>query len=110
VKSGVSVLLRAASIAALAFAFAAFSGLTHASAHASYDHSSPSDKQVLATPPAALTITFVENILPSPGTFAMVSNGDTTVSASPGTVSTTDTKTLVVPLNGGLKPGKYDVF
>jgi copper transport protein len=106
----ISILARAGALVVLASAFAAFGALPRASAHASYDHSNPSDKQVLASAPSALTISFVENILGWPGTFAMVSNGDTTVSAGPGTVSLSDTKTLVVPMNSGLKPGKYDVF
>jgi methionine-rich copper-binding protein CopC len=101
---------RAAILVALVALVGTFGSLTRASAHASYDHSNPSDKQVLATAPSQLTITFVENILSSPGTFAVVSNGDTEASATPGSVSTTDSKTLVVPLNGGLKAGKYDVF
>lgn len=104
------MLFRAAALMAFVSLVSAFGSLPRASAHASYDHSNPSDKQVLATAPSALTITFVENITQSPGTFALVSNGDTQASATPGSVSATDSKTLVVPLNSGLKAGKYDVF
>jgi methionine-rich copper-binding protein CopC len=88
----------------------AFGGLGHVSAHASYDHSSPSDKQVLATSPTQLSITFVSSISPAPGTFAFVSNGDTDESAGASTVSATDPKTLILPLKPNLPAGKYDVF
>jgi len=84
--------------------------LQDAFAHASYDHSNPSDKQVLATGPSQLTITFVSSIVPSPGTFAFVSNGDTDVSAGPSAVSPSDPDTLIVPLQANLPNGKYDVF
>ena len=97
-------------LTALVALIGALGGASRVSAHASYDHSNPSDKQVLAAAPSALTITFVENLVPAPGTFAFVSNGDMQASASPGTVSATDSRTLVVPLSAGLKAGKYDVF
>ena len=87
-----------------------FTSISRVSAHASYDHSSPSDKQVLATSPSQLTITFVSAIVPAPGTFAFVSNGDTDVSAGASAVSPTDPDTLVLPLKPNLPSGKYDVF
>jgi len=88
----------------------AFTSSAHVSAHASYDHSSPTDKQVLATSPAQLSITFVSSIVPAPGTFAFVTNGDTDESSGPSIVSPNDPDTLILPLKPSLPAGKYDVF
>ena len=104
-----SILGRAAVVAAIGLT-SAFTGFTRVSAHASYDHSSPSDKQVMATSPSQLSITFVSNITPAPGTFAFVSNGDTDESAGGSMISPTDPTTLILPLKPNLPAGKYDVF
>jgi methionine-rich copper-binding protein CopC len=104
-----SIIVRAVMVAALGFT-AAFTGFSRVSAHASYDHSNPSDKQVLATSPSQLAITFVSNITADPGTFAFVSNGDADESAGASMVSPSDPKTLILPLKANLPAGKYDVF
>jgi methionine-rich copper-binding protein CopC len=101
-------------IAALVFAVAGLSAahLPNASAHADFDHSTPSDKQVFPSgqSPSQLSITFVSSVVPSPGTFAFVSNGDTDESAGPSTVSPTDPDTIILPLQANLPNGEYDVF
>ena len=81
-----------------------------AQAHASYDHSNPSDKQVLAASPSQLTITFVSAIAVAPGTFAAVTNGDLDATLGSGLPSPTNPDTLVVPLKPNLPAGKYFVF
>jgi len=104
-----SVMPRVALVIAVGL-IGALTSFSRASAHASYDHSSPTDKQVLATSPSQLSITFVSSIVSDPGTFAFVSNGDTDESAGPSTVSPTDPDTLILPLKPNLPSGKYDVF
>lgn len=79
-------------------------------AHASYVSSNPADRQVLATAPRQLTITFVSAIAPAPGTFATVTSGDTDAVAGDALPSPTDPITLVVPLKANLPGGKYIVF
>src|SRR5579883_3462821 len=83
---------------------------SRASAHASFVSSSPSDKQVLTTAPAAVSITFAENLAPAPGSFITVSTGGESAASADSSISTSDTKTMSIALKSDSGNGKYNVF
>lgn len=83
---------------------------SHASAHAGLVNSNPSDKQVLATAPAMITLTFSENLAASPGSFIYVSTGGKDASGGDSMISATDTKTMTIPLMANAGAGQYNVF
>jgi methionine-rich copper-binding protein CopC len=80
------------------------------SAHASLVSSNPTDKQVLATAPASVTMTFTDNLSPAPGSFILVTNNGNDVSNGPATINKSDTKSMTLPLKANLPAGQYDVF
>ena len=108
-QARVTALASAIAVVALGLAGAA-AHVQRASAHASYASSNPSDKQVLAMAPSQLTITFVSNIVPTPGTFATVTCNGNDAATGRGAPSPSDPTTLVVPLQPNLPNGKCIVF
>ena len=102
-----ALILALAAVAAAA-AFGVRAG--HGSAHASLVSSNPTDKQVLASEPAAISMTFGQNLAAAPGSFIYVSSGGKDVSAGDAQISATDTKTMTIPLKPGQANGTFSVF
>jgi methionine-rich copper-binding protein CopC len=100
---------RLASLAAIALAATILLYGGHAaSAHSSLQSSNPADKQVLTTAPSAVTLSFSDDLVASPGSFIWVSSGGESVMA--GDSMLMDSKTVMVSLKSGLATGKYFVF
>ncbi|HZU77911.1 MAG TPA: copper resistance protein CopC [Dehalococcoidia bacterium] len=98
----------AATVALVVTAFALHALIV--SAHASLVSSTPTDKQVLATAPTAVSLTFTDNLKPAPGSFIQVTGSGKDVTAGASAVSKSDTKTMTVPLQANLPAGQYTVF
>jgi methionine-rich copper-binding protein CopC len=97
-------------IIALCGVWGAFAVAAPLSAHASLMSANPTDKQVLMAEPSTVTMTFTENLVPSPGSFIYVSTAGNDASAGASAISASDTKTMTLPLKPGLGNGTYGVF
>ena len=82
-----------------------------ASAHARYKESTPGKGQVLQTAPAAVSITYTNDIQKISGTYDVtVSDADgASVTSGPTVLDETNRSRVSVPLRPALAPGRYEV-
>jgi len=100
-------------VAPIVAAFALFLIIpaVHVSAHSAYDHSTPGDEEVLATPPAKIEVFFKEEMQRASGlpTLVVVNDSGDTVS-SDAVLDDNDRRHLSAGLDPGLPDGRYAVI
>lgn len=94
----------------MVFAFAATLAFTnHAGAHAHLESAGPAPGSVVKASPKALRIQFNEEVTPGFSGMDVTNAKGEKQATGAASVSPTDKKQLIVPLNAELAPGKYTV-